>query len=176
MCVHKRVPLPHCEPAGILFAYLFYLSLRLPLELLPVDPARVRLPLDSPESFRVRLPTCSLELALLTVLAETRGGKEMGVSEVNSTPSAVRCAKCAFQLHHRQPDSPPFATIKMLHQQSIGQQALSPNPARGRKVHSKPKTVIPFWRACVVCWLKSRTERRAKRESDGSLLAPEDSW
>lgn len=45
-----------------------YLSLLLPLELLPVDPARVRLPLESPESFRVRVPTCSFELALLTVL------------------------------------------------------------------------------------------------------------
>lgn len=47
----------------------FYLSLFLPLELLPVDPVRVRLPLDSPESLRVRVPTCSFELALLTVLS-----------------------------------------------------------------------------------------------------------
>ncbi len=45
-----------------------YLSLLLLLELLPVDPARVRLPLESLESFRVRVPTCSFELALLTVL------------------------------------------------------------------------------------------------------------
>lgn len=50
-----------------------YLSLRLPLQLLPVEPARVRLPLESPESFRVRVPTCSLELALLTVLGRRAG-------------------------------------------------------------------------------------------------------
>lgn len=108
--------------------FFFYLSLRLPLELLPVDPARVRLPLDSPESFRVRLPTCSLELALLTVLAEKQETQQHGtclntvtqgngVIEVNSTARqcvlftglrnhGVRCATCAFQLHHRQPDSP----------------------------------------------------------------------
>lgn len=62
-----------------------YLSLRFPLELLPVDPARVRLLLESPESFRVRVPTCSLELALLTVLRwegevdrEKRAGQEIG--------------------------------------------------------------------------------------------------
>ena len=36
-----------------------------------MDPARVRLPL-SPESFRVSVPTCSFELARLTVL--WRGG------------------------------------------------------------------------------------------------------
>lgn len=51
---------------------LCYPSLRLPLELLPVDPARVRLPLESPESFRVRVPTCSFELALLTVLQRAK--------------------------------------------------------------------------------------------------------
>lgn len=110
----------------VFFFLFFYLSLLFPLELLPVDPARVRLPLDSPESFRVRLPTCSLELALLTVLTEkqenTQHGTRLnnvtqgnGVVEVNSTTTqcvlftglqnyGVRCAKCAFQLHRRQPD------------------------------------------------------------------------
>ena len=48
--------------------WVSYLSLLLPLELLPVDPARVRLPLVSPESLLVSVPMCSLELALLTVL------------------------------------------------------------------------------------------------------------
>lgn len=84
---------------------------------------------------------------------------------------AVRCAKCAFQLHCRQPARPPapLATMERLHQQSIGQRALSPNPACGRKVYSKPKTVIPIWRACVVRWPKSRTEQKAGRQRHCSL-------
>lgn len=61
----KKLPV---STGGHWFKRAVYLSLLLPLELLPVDPARVRLPLDSPESFRVRLPTCSFELALLTLL------------------------------------------------------------------------------------------------------------
>lgn len=108
--------------------------------------------------------------------------QENGVVKVNTTTVqcvlftglqnyAVRWAKCAFQLHCRQPAC-PFATMERLHQQSIGQRALSPNPACGRNVYSKPKTVIPFWRACVVCWLKSRTEQKAERESDCSLWPP----
>lgn len=108
--------------------------------------------------------------------------QENGVVEVNTATAqcvlftglqnyGVRCAKCAFQLHCRQPAC-PFATMERLHQQSIGQRALSPNPACGRNVYSKPKTVIPFWRACVVCWLESRTEQKAERESDCSLRPP----
>lgn len=54
-----------------------YLSLLFPLELLPVDPARVLFPLESPESFLDSVPTCSFELALLTVLLR-EGGRERG--------------------------------------------------------------------------------------------------
>lgn len=64
----------------------FYLSLLFPLELLPVDPARVRLPLESPESFRVRLPTCSFELALLIELWWEGRWHERGKKQVIKLP------------------------------------------------------------------------------------------
>lgn len=109
-----------------------------------------------------------------------------GVVEVNSQPRNVGYPPAfkttAFDVQNVRfscaADSltVPLVTMERLHQQSIGQRALSPNPACGRNVYSKPKTVIPFWRACVVCWLKSRAEQRAEWGGDCSLLAPEESW
>lgn len=89
-------------------------------------------------------------------------------------PSKLRRSMCKMCVSAASPTALTvlFTTMERLHQQSIGQRALSPNPACGRKVYSKPKTVIPFWRACVVCWLKSRTEQKAERESGRSLMAP----
>lgn len=54
-----------------------------------------------------------------------------------------------------------FTTMKRLHQQSIGQQARSPNPPYGREVHSNPQTVqwlLSLLESVHVCSLKCRIE------------------
>lgn len=54
-----------------------------------------------------------------------------------------------------------FTTMKRLHQQSIGQQARSPNPPYGREIHSNPQTVqwlLSLLESVHVCSLKCRIE------------------
>lgn len=60
-----------------------------------------------------------------------------------------------------------FTTMKRLHQQSIGQWALSPNPPSGRKVYSNPKTgrwPLSLLEGLCVCPVKSRAEQKGGRE------------